>query len=556
MGNAGFRRSGSWCAASVALGWALSGCSQTPKVPPSTDIDETVYRDGVRVLASDDFEGRKPGTHGEDKTVAYLTQQFHKLGLKPGNGQSYLQSVPLIEVTVANPQLSVLGQSGTRRLEPGKEVVLWSKRGGAEQVLNRSELIFVGYGTVASEYAWNDYAGLDVHGKTVLVLVGDPGTGSKDPTQFRGNALTAYGRFQYKLEEAGRQGAAGVLLIHDATALGYGWSAVQSTWGGAQFEITGAPDAPHAAIEGWIEGDAARSLFAAAGQDFSALRDAAGRKGFKAVPLNSKVDGALQQTLRPFISSNVVALLPGHKHKDEYVIYAAHWDSLGMDTRPGKHGVYTGAVDNATGVAGLLALAQSQVRTQPVADRSFVFLATTASEPDQLGATYYAQNPVFPLRQTAAFILVDTLLVGGHARDMSLLGFGNTDIEESARAEALLEGRETHPDPFPELGLYYRSEAYVFAHHGVPALYAVSGIDNAARGMNYGRAQRADFMAHTYHQLTDQYSPDWEVRGGLDDLSLYYGVGARVAHARRFPRWSPNSEFRASRSRPSAAASD
>lgn len=556
MGIGGFRRLGSWCAASAALGWTLSGCSGTPKVPPSTDIDETLYRDGVRVLASDDFEGRRPGTPGEEKTVAYLTQQFHRLGLKPGNGPSYVQTVPLTEITVTSAAFSVLGQSGTRRLEPGKEVVLWSKRAGPEQVLSRSELVFVGYGTVATEYAWNDYAGLDVHGKTVLVLMGDPGTGSKDPTQFKGNALTAYGRFQYKLEEAARQGAAGVLLIHDATALGYGWSAVQATWGGAQFQINPAEDAPRAAIEGWIEGEAAKSLIAAAGQDLPALRAAAGRKDFKAVPLNSKVDGVLHQTQRSFNSANVIALLPGHKHKDEYVIYAAHWDSLGMDTRAGKHAVYTGAVDNATGVAGLLALAQSQVRTQPVADRSMVFLATTAAEPDSLGASYYAQNPVFPLRQTAAFILVNTLLVGGHARDMSILGFGNSDIEESARAEALLEGRETHPDPFPELGLYYRSEAYVFARHGVPALYAVSGVDNAARGTNYGRAQRTDFMAHVDHQPTDQYSPDWDARGALDDLSLYYGVGARVARGRRFPRWSPNSEFRAAHARPTEAASD
>jgi Zn-dependent M28 family amino/carboxypeptidase len=262
------------------------------------------------------------------------------------------------------------------------------------------------------------------------------------------------------------------------------------------------------------------------------------------------VDGTLRQSLRQITSSNVIALLPGHKTKDEYLIYTAHWDSLGMDPQPDAHAVYAGAVDNASGVAGLLTLAQSVVRTQPVADRSIVFLATTAAEPDLLGATYYAQNPVLPLRLTAAFINVDTLLVGGHARDISIFGFGNSDLEESARAEALLQGRETHPDPFPQLGLYYRSDAFVFALHGVPALYAVSGIDNAARGPNYGRAQRQDFLAHTDHQTTDQYSPDWNVRGALDDLALYYGVGNRVAHGRRFPRWLPNSEFRARQGAP------
>jgi Zn-dependent M28 family amino/carboxypeptidase len=543
MANGAFRRfsraAGTWS----GLGLVLCSCGmQTPKVLPSTDIDESRYRDAVRILASDDFEGRKPGTRGEEKTVAYLTEQLRKLGLKPGNGQSYVQPVPLTEIAPLRAQLAVLGQGGTRRLEPGKEVILWSKRSGAEQQLKRSELLFVGYGIVAPEYSWNDYAGVEVRGKTVLVLVGDPGTGGKDPTLFKGNALSAYGRLQYKLEEAGRQGAAGVLLIHDAAVVGYGWSAVQSTWGGTQFAL-GEP--ARAVLEGWIQNDAARSLFAAAGQDFAAVSAAASQRGFQAVALNCKVEATLQQSVRQITSSNVIAVLPGHRIKDEFLIYSAHWDSLGMDPRPDAHTVYTGAVDNASGVAGLLTLAQSLVRTLPGADRSIVFLATTAAEPDHLGSTYYAQNPVFPLRLTAAFIDLDTLLIGGHARDISIFGFGNSDIEDSVRAEGLLQGRETHPDPFPELGLYYRSDAYVFAHYGVPALYAVSGIDNAARGPNYGRAQRLDFLAHTDHQTTDQYSPDWQVRGALDDLALYYGVGNRVAHGRRFPRWLPNSEFRA-----------
>jgi Zn-dependent M28 family amino/carboxypeptidase len=556
MANGGFRRFGRVAGVWTALSLMLCSCGmQTPKVLPSTDIDESRYRDAVRILASDDFEGRKPGTPGEEKTVAYLTEQFRKLGLKPGNGPSYVQPVPLTELAPLQAELSVLGQSGTRRLESGKEVILWSKRSGAEQQLKRSDLVFVGYGIVAPEYSWNDYAGLEVRGKTLLVLVGDPGTGGKDPTLFKGNALSAYGRLQYKLEEAGRQGAAGVLLIHDAAVMGYGWSAVRSTWGGTQFAPGGAREPARAAIEGWIENDAARSLFAAAGQDFAALSASASQRGFQAVGLNCKVDGTLRQSVRQITSANVIALLPGHKIKNEFLIYTAHWDSLGVAPRD-AHAVYTGAVDNASGVAGLLTLAQSLVRTQPVADRSIVFLATTASEPDFLGSTYYAQNPVFPLRLTAAFINVDTLLIGGHSRDISIFGFGNSDIEDSVRAEGLLQGRETHPDPFPQLGLYYRSDAYVFAHYGVPALYAVSGIDNAARGPNYGRAQRQDFLAHTDHQTTDQYSPDWQVRGALDDLALYYGVGNRVARGRRFPRWLPNSEFRAAHPRSEGAPAD
>jgi Zn-dependent M28 family amino/carboxypeptidase len=533
-----------------SAGLLLSACTMHPKLPPpSTDIDETLFRDNVRVLAADDFEGRKPGTPGEEKTVAYLAEQFRKVGLKPGNGQSFLQQVPMVEIIAgADATLSVAGRKGTVTLAYGKDMVIWSKRVQPQAELKHSELVFVGYGIVAPEYAWNDYAGIDVHGKTVLVLANDPGYGTKDPTVFKGGAMTYYGRSAYKIEEAARQGAAGVLLVHDADALGYGWNVIQSTWTGAQFDLSRADGtADRAAIEGWIQMDAARALFGAAGLDYTAAATAAGHVGFKATPMGVHVDATLHNSVRQFNSANVVALLPGAGRRKEYVLFIAHWDHLGRDPARSGHNIYNGAVDDATGVAGLVALAQSFIRTKPAADRSIVFLALTGAESGLLGSEYYVENPVFPLRTTAAVFNLDTLRSGGPTRNVTLFGYGNTDLEESARGAALLQGREVTPDPTPWQGWYFRSDSFNFAKAGVPVLYEQGGLDDSARGPNWGRAQLDDYMAHRYHQPGDQYSPNWDVRGAIDDLALYYDVGSRVARSRRFPRWYPSSEFRISR---------
>jgi len=529
----------------------LPACSMRPKEPPpSTDIDDTAYGDHVRVLASDDFLGRKPGTEGEDKTVAYLIENFRRLGLKPGNGTSYVQQVPLVQITAgADATLIATTPSGSRNLVFGKDMVIWTKRAVPEIKMTRSELVFVGYGIVAPEYEWNDYANLDVHGKTVLVLANDPGYASKDPTVFNGNAMTGYGRETYKLEEAARQGAQGVLIIHDAAALGFGWSAIQAPWSGARFEPPAADaNAGRAAIEGWIQNDAARALFDAAGINFAGTTGAAAHPGFKAVPLGIRIDAMLHNTIRPFNSQNVLALWPGRR-AHEFVLYTAHWDSLGVDAARAGHNTYNGAVDDATGIAGLLALAQSFKRTDPKPDRSIAFLATTAAEPDLLGSRYYVENPILPLRQTVAVINVDMLINGGRTRDVSILGFGNSDLEEAARAEALLQGREAHPEPDPQFGRYFRSDSYSFAHRGVPVLYTQAGIDSAARGPVWGKAQIDDYFARRFRQPSDQYSADWDVGGAVTDLTLDYRVGMRLASGKRFPRWYPNSEFRGSHHR-------
>ena len=533
----------------AAASLQLGACAVRPKVPPpSTDIDETAYRDHVRMLASDEFEGRKPGTPGEEKAVAYLVEQFRKLGLKPGNGESFLQPVPMVEILAdSDASLAITGHGAAPTFVYAKNMVIWSKRAVPQTELRRSELVFVGYGIVAPEYAWNDYAGVDVHGKTVVVLVNDPGYGAKDPKVFRGGTMTVYGRWAYKVQEATRQGAAGVLLIHDSDAAGFGWNLIQSGWTGAQLELAAADgNAGRAAIEGWIQKDAARQLFAAAGLDFAGAAANAAHAGFKAISLGLYADAALHNSVRQFTSQNVIALWPGDSRHREYLIYSAHWDHLGRDFAQSGHNIFNGAVDNASGAAGLLALAQSFVRTKPVADRSIVFLAVTGGEAGLLGSEYYVQHPVFPLQGTAAVLNLDTLRDGGPARDLNIYGIGNTDLEEYARGAALLQGRVVTPEPMPEQGLYFRSDDFSFAKAGVPALYAQRGLDDTARGPAWGRSQLEEYMAHRYHQPSDQYSADWNVRGALDDLRLYYDIGMRVTHSRRFPRWYANSEFRVS----------
>jgi Zn-dependent M28 family amino/carboxypeptidase len=534
---------------------ALPACSMRSKEPPpSTDIDDVAFADHVRVLASDDFQGRKPGTEGEDKTVAYLVENFRKLGLKPGDGKSYVQEVPLVQISAgADTTLTANGAGGRRNLAYGKDMVIWSKRAEPQIQVSHSELVFAGYGIVAPEYSWNDYAGLDVHGKTVLLLAGDPGRGSKDPTLFKGDAMTGYGRLAYKIEEAARQGAQGVLIIHDPALLGFGWNAVQATWTGAQFELSAADShEPHTELEGWLQNDAARALFSAAGIDFARTAAAAASRGFKAVPMGISIDATIHNSVRSFNSHNVLALLPGNKGHD-YVMYDAHWDSLGVDAARSGHNIFNGAVDDATGIAGLLVLAQSFKRTDPKPDRSIAFLATTAALPNLLGSQYYLEHPLIALRQTVAVINVDLLIDGGRTRDVSILGFGNTDLEEAARAEALLQGRLAHPDPNPQFGLYYRSDSYSFAHRGVPVLYTQAGIDSSARGPVWGKAHLEDYFAQRFRQPSDQYSADWDVRGPVNDLTLYYQVGLRIANSKRFPRWYPNSEFRTHRHADAAA---
>jgi Zn-dependent M28 family amino/carboxypeptidase len=519
--------------------------------PPTTDIDEDRYREDIRILASADFEGRRPGTPGEDKTIAFLASQFRRIGLKPGNGDSYLQQVPVVESTLTeSPTCLVTGRGAPRSLVYKQDVVLWTKRAQPAADLAQSELVFAGYGIVAPEYDWNDYDGIDVRGKTVVVLAGDPGRLATDARIFKGRAMTSYGRPDYKIEAAAHAGASGVLLVDDPEAGAFPWDVLVNTRTGPQLAAATADDGAHEpAIEGWLSAAAARALFTQAGLDFAGLATAAAGTGFHARPLGLKLDAHLSQVLRRFTTANVVAMLPGSRRRHEAIIYSAHWDHLGTVTGASGDTFYPGAADDAAGVAGLLGIAQSFKHTVPPPERTILFLAFTGEESGLLGSQFYVDHPVVPLADTVADINLGLLHIGGPTRDVTVIGFGQSELEGNLREVASLQGRELKADPRPESGEYYRADNYSFARAGVPALVAMGGVDDSARGPLWGQAQLDDYYAHRYHRTTDQYTDAWDVRGTTQDLTLYYRLGMRLAQSRRFPNWYAASEFRAARER-------
>lgn len=529
----------------------LAGCSGHRVEPLSTALDEDAFRDHVRILSADDFQGRKPGTPGEQKTVAYLVEQFTKLGLKPGNGASFTQAVPLVELTAANDStLRIAGRGADTSLLYGRDAVIWTHRVQPEVTVTNSELVFVGHGVVAPEYDWDDYAGVDMKGKTAVVLINDPGFFTHDPTLFKGRTMTYYGRWSYKFEEASRHGAAAVLIVHDTAGAGYGWSVIQTGWTGPQLDrVTTDPNTGRPLVEGWVSAASAKALFAQAGMNLEESINAASHRGFKARPMGLQAAAHVQTSIRYSTSANVLAVLPGAERPKEYVFYVAHWDHLGMTTEPSGTQIFHGAIDNATGVAALLTLAQSMSRMPQRPARSIVFLCTTAEEAGLLGSAYYVEHPTYPLRNTAAVINIDAMHVGGPTRDVSVVGFGNSELENYLRNAASLQGRELRPEPNPEQGEFFRSDHFSFAKAGVPALYAKAGIDDTERGPKWGQAQEDAYLEHRYHQPADIYSADWDLRGTMQDLALYLAVGERLAHDRRFPNWLPNSEFRAIRER-------
>ncbi len=543
-GGPGGRRAA--LAAGLLAAGLLAACGGHRAAPPSTEIEEADFRNRIRLLASEEFEGRRPATSGEERSVEYLVTQFRKLGLKPGNGSSYLQSVPLPEVTAArDASLRITGHGGGRSLLYDQDAVLWTPGAVSEAAIEHSALVFAGYGIVAPEYGWNDYEGTDVRGKTVVVLLGDPGRAAHDPRVFRGNAMTPYGLWRYKVAEAARQGAAGVLLVHDATVNGYGWGAVQNAGERPRRRTRPAAGAAPSALRGaWVSMAAARALFAQAGADLARDSAAAGQPGFKAMPLGLIVDARVHNALREVSSANVVAVLPGAHRPGEYVLYTAHWDHLGRRDPAAGGELRPGAIDDAAGVAGLLVLAQSISRTQPPADRSIVFIAFTGTESGLLGSGYYVSHPLYPLRDTVAALNLDALRIGGPTRDVAIYGFGNSELDDYVRSAALLQGREVRPEPYPQFGQFFRSDQFSFARRGVPVVFVKGGIDDAARGPAWGRAQIEDYLLHRYRQAEDRYSEDWDLRGTLDDLRLYLQVGNRLARSRRFPRWYPQSEYR------------
>ncbi len=530
------------CAAAFLL--AVTGCaSVSGERSAPVHISEATLKEVTRTLSLDEFEGRAPGTPGEDKTLAYLVQQFTRAGLQPGNHGSWFQDVPLVELTASNYEpLTVAGKS----YAIGSDWVGVSYHEVPRIDLDASEIVFVGYGVVAPEKGWNDYAGIDMHGKTALILVNDPDyqqEGLDGP--FNGRAMTYYGRWTYKFEEAARQGAAAALIVHDTFPASYGWGTVQSSWSGPQAYARRADGgASQTMVNGWVQKPVAEAIARAAGRDLADLTAAASQRGFKPVPLGVTASTGFDNAIRRFESKNVIGILPGRERPDEYVLHTAHWDHLGRCT-PNAAGddICNGAIDNATGVAGLVGLAEAHARAGPAA-RTLVFMAVTAEESGLLGSEYYGANPVFPLAQTVGGLNMDALSLAGPARDVTVVGGGKCELD-AYLAKALAEvGRVQTPDAAPQAGYYYRSDHFSFAKRGVPMFYIDSGQDLVDGGRAAGAAWEAAYRERAYHLPDDEYDPSWNWTGVAEDLSLFYRLGRMLAETDAWPNWYPGDEFR------------
>lgn len=538
----------------VLLALTLVGCHGASRdVPPPISASE--YERHIVTLSSDEFEGRKPGTAGERKTVDYLTAEFKKLGLSPGNGDSFVQQVPAVEITAGSDASLSFGET---KLEYGTDMVIWTKRIVPEISIADSPLVFVGHGVVAPEFGWNDYAGIDMRGKTAVIFINDPGFATGDDKLFRGRAMTYYGRWTYKFEEAARQGAAGAIIIHDDKPAAYGWGTVQSSWTGPQLDTASADgNVGRVAIEGWMTRAAGDALLRANGRSYEELLLAASQPGFKPIPLAQRASASLRNIIRRSNSANVVAQIRGSKRPDEYIVYMAHWDHLGRSLARGGDNIFNGALDNATGTAGLLAIAKAFTESKRRPERSIVFLALTLEESGLLGSAYYVQNPIFPLHRTVAALNMDAIAWGGPTRDVSVVGFGASELEEYLARAAAKQDRVLKQEPTPENGFFYRSDHFNFAKVGVPALFFKLGVEDRERGVEWARAQAAEYTAVHYHKPSDEFRPGTDLRGGVQDLELMLEVGATLARERRFPNWYATSEFRAARDRSfEAAAAD
>jgi Zn-dependent M28 family amino/carboxypeptidase len=535
----------------------LAACAQTGTregaaarmAPPQ--ISQATLATVTQILSSDEYEGRAPTTPGEEKTVRLISERFRAAGLQPGNKGSWFQEVPLVETTATPTALRITGGNAPLTFQYRTDMVANSYQVQPRIALENSDIVFVGYGINAPERGWNDYEGVDVRGKTVVILVNDPDWQTKElKGSFNGRAMTYYGRWTYKYEEAARQGAAAALIVHETEPASYGWNVVQSSWTGPQYNM----DDPNnhmdqSKVIGWITRDAAGRLFAGSGLDFGQLSQAAKQKGFRAVPLKSKASVSLTQAIKRQKSRNVVGLLPGTSRPNEYVIYTAHWDHLGRcDADMTGDDICNGALDNATGTAGLIALAEAHVKAgRP--ERSIIFLAVTAEESGLLGSRYYGENPIFPHAQTVGGINMDGLNVMGNTRDLIVIGRGKSELEDYFNRAARDMQLTVKNEPTPEAGYYYRSDHFSLAKFGVPMLYAEGGEDLVNGGIAAGSAAAADYRANRYHQPSDEYDPRWDWSGAIRDLQIYYRIGRELAEGDAWPNWYQGDEFRGIRDR-------
>lgn len=531
----------------IAIG-LLASCSSTPDGREAAQsIDSAGIAQHVAILSSDDFQGRKPFTDGEKKTIEYLRNQLTSMGIRPGNGDSYFQEVPMVEIrhlpfttaTIAHPSKSL-------KLKYGDDIAVRTTRAEEEIVVHASPVVFAGYGIVAPEYGWNDYAGLDVKGKTVVVLVNDPGFATKDSTLFKGNTMTYYGRWTYKYEEAARQGAAGCLIVHETAAAGYPWGVVQNGWSGSKLFLKTDGPSHACAVEGWIPQATAEQLLKTEGHEYAALTASAARRGFRPLELKSTFSISWKNELKESVSHNVIGRKPGTDRGDEVIVYTAHWDHFGIGRAVDGDSIYNGAVDNASGTAVVLELARAFSQTQT--SRSVVFLLVTAEEQGLLGSQYYTEHPIFPLQKTVAAVNIDALAPLGKMKDVTAVGYGQSDLDELVHELASAQGRYVLADPHPEKGFYFRSDHFNFARHGVPAAYVSGDYEHAMHGIEWVQEKQKLYTSKHYHQPSDEFHPaEWNFDGIVDDARLFFAIGFRLATSSSFPQWKDGSEFKAVR---------
>ncbi len=510
----------------------------------------------IKYLSSDELEGRGPGTKGEELTVDYLTNEFKQMGLQPGNPDgTYIQKVPLAGFRTTSIASFTTG-AGALKLEQNKDYVAVSRRYIPETEVKNSEIVFVGYGVVAPEYGWDDYKGVDVRGKTVVMLINDPAVpdprrpAQSDPKMFRGDAMTYYGRWTYKYEIASAKGAAACVIVHEEGPAGYPFEVVTGSWGRENFAIQRADkNMGRVGVESWINLETAKKLVKTGGYDFDMLKKMAARRDFTPVTLGARANFSVKNELRAIDSANVVAKLEGSdpQLKNEYVIYSAHWDHLGRDPNKAGDQIFNGAIDNASGIATLLELAEAFTKANPKPKRSVLFLAVTAEEKGLLGAQYYAENPLYPLSKTLADINMDGINQWGRTRDLAVVGYGNTTLEDTLRTAAATQKRIIAPEKDAAKGTFYRSDHFEFAKQGVPALYAHAGDEYIGKAPGYGRRKRDEYVARDYHKVTDEIKPDWDLSGGVQDTQLLFLVGYNVANTKVWPVWKPGTEFKAKR---------
>ncbi len=492
------------------------------------------------VLSSDAFEGRAPGTHGEQLTTDYLIRQFQRMGLEPGNNGSWLQAVPYVKTVLQHPEnvkLHIHGNKSDAQFVFGDDVVLASPANLPHAEIKDSTVVFVGYGLVEPDQHRDDYAGVDVRGKTVVILVNEPGWRNEDPMLFKGRKLTWFG---HKLEDAARHGAAAALLVHDADATGLSWNVARNNWGTTRFSLPPSDDArARLSIAGWLTTASAQKLFASANADFAVLEKTADLPTFKPLSLNAKASVAIDSVVSTGQSHNVIAELVGSKRPSETVIYSTHWDHLGRD----GNRIFHGAVDNASSVGGLLEIAEAFSHRRPRPERTVMFMAFTMEESGLLGSRYYISHPVVPLNLTVADINTDALTVIGPSRNIAVIGYGQSELDDDLAEAARRQHRVLSPDPLPDKGFFARSGQFNFATAGVPVLYARSGWDLREGGVAAGRKAYDDYIANRYHQPSDVYEPNWDLRGLVQDLRLLYMVGSKLSMETTFPQWKPGSDF-------------